>query len=75
MLQFQPLSLYRLFAVVCMAIGLAACASVAAPDVSQDAKALRKGTYALDQDNAYNLFNIAQKVYSTYVGRFERFHA
>ncbi|MEL6379142.1 MAG: YceI family protein [Pseudomonadota bacterium] len=54
---------------------LAGCASVAAPRVSEDASALRKGTYALDPAHASVLFKIDHLGFSTYVGRFERIDA
>ncbi|MEL6789745.1 MAG: YceI family protein [Pseudomonadota bacterium] len=58
-----------------LALLLGACASVAAPQVSQDAKALRKGTYALDPAHASVLFKIDHLGFSTYVGRFEKMDA
>lgn len=54
---------------------LAACASLATPNVSTEATALRSGDYTLDTRHASLIFKINHLGFSDYVGRFERFDA
>lgn len=65
----------RLALATSVALILAACASLIAPNVESGSVALKPGAYELDKNHAALLFKISHSGYSLFVGRFETFGA